>query len=51
MILATRIVLLIVCALFFLATMSDAHTERRGYLYLTCAVAAASLLLLSYRIT
>lgn len=49
MILAIRIVLLVVSTLFFLATMS-ASTERRGYLDLTGAVAAAILLLLSYRI-
>ena len=49
MILATRIVLLVVSAFFFLATMG-ANTERRGYLDLTGAVAAAVLLLLSYRI-
>lgn len=49
MILATRIVLLVVCALFFLATLS-ANTEQRGYLYLTAATAAAVLLLLSFKI-
>jgi len=49
MMLATRIVLLVVSAFFFLAAMS-ANTERRGYLDLTGAVAAAILLLLSYRI-
>lgn len=49
MILATRIILLVVSTFFFLATMS-ANTERRGYLDLTGAVAAAILLLLSYRI-
>lgn len=50
MILATRIVLLVVSTFFFLATMS-AGTERRGYLDLTGAIAAAILLLLFFRIT
>ena len=50
MILATRIVLLIVCTLFFLSVMNPSGTERRGYMNLIGAVAAATLLLLSYRI-
>lgn len=49
MILATRIVLLVVCALFFLATLS-ANTEQRGYLDLTAATVAAVLLLVSFKI-
>lgn len=49
MILATRIVLLVVCALLFLATLS-ANTEQRGYLDLTAATVAAVLLLVSFKI-
>lgn len=49
MILATRIVLLVVCALFFLSTLG-ANTEQRGYLNLIEAATAAVLLLASFRI-
>ena len=49
MILATRIVLLVVCALFFLATLG-ANTEERGYLHLLGAAVAAVLLLASFKI-
>ena len=51
MITALRVILIIACALFFLGTMSDTITERRGYLNLTGAVAVAALLLLSFKIT
>lgn len=49
MITATRVILLVVCALFFLATLG-ANTEQRGYLDLTAATAAAVLLLVSFKI-
>lgn len=50
MILATRIVLLVVCALFFLATLG-ANTEQRGYMDMIGATVAAVLLLASFRLT
>lgn len=49
MILATRIVLLVFCALFFVASIG-ANTEQRGYMNMTGAVATAVLLLLSFKI-
>lgn len=49
MVLATRIVLLVVCVLFFLAARG-ANTEQRGYLDLTAATVAVVLLLVSFKI-
>lgn len=49
MILAMRIVLLVFCAFFFMATIGS-NTEQRGYLNLIGATVAAALLLVSFRI-
>ncbi|MBQ7671317.1 MAG: hypothetical protein IJS45_11475 [Clostridia bacterium] len=49
MITVTRIVLIVICALFSLGCLG-ANQERRGYLDLIGAITTAILLLLSFRI-
>lgn len=50
MILATRIVLLVFCAFYFVASIGS-NTEQRGYMNLIGAAVAAVLLLASFRLT
>lgn len=50
MILAMRIVLLVFCAFYFVASIGS-HTEQRGYMNMIGAVVAAILLLASFKIT